>query len=106
MGWKKESFRGSIALNEEKSAGAARRLRGLASNDRGIPRAGMTVKSQDGAEVGVITSGTFSPSLKRGIALALLSPDFAIGDEVIVDVRGRDSSATVIELPMVTSHVR
>jgi aminomethyltransferase len=106
VGWKKESFRGSIALNEEKSAGAARRLRGLASNDRGIPRAGMTVKSQDGAEVGVITSGTFSPSLKKGIALALLSPDFAIGDEVIVDVRGRDSSATIIVLPMVTSHVR
>jgi aminomethyltransferase len=66
----------------------------------------MTVKSQDGVEVGVITSGTFSPSLKKGIALALLSPDFAIGDEVIVDVRGRDSSATIIELPMVTSHVR
>jgi len=106
VGWKKESFRGSLALQSEKSEGPARRLRGLSSNDRGIPRAGMDVKSRDGKSIGFVTSGTFSPSLKKGIALALLAPEFSVGDEVIIDVRGRESVATIVELPMVTSHVR
>ena len=106
VGWKKEDFRGSQALRNEKSAGAHRTLRGLQSTDRGIPRAGMLVKDSEGREIGLITSGTFSPSLKKGIALALIAPTASIGDSVIVDVRGRDSIATVVELPMVPSHVR
>jgi aminomethyltransferase len=106
VGWKKESFRGSQALRLEKESGPARVLRGLQSTDRGIPRAGMDVKSTSGEPVGTITSGTFSPSLKKGIALALLTPEYAIGDSVVVDVRGRESIATIVALPMVESHVR
>jgi aminomethyltransferase len=106
VGWKKEEFRGSQALRAEKESGATRILRGLQSTDRGIPRAGMEVKSSDGAVIGVITSGTFSPSLKKGIALALLKPEYVIGDSVVVDVRGRDSVAEIVALPMVESHVR
>lgn len=106
VGWKKESFRGSQALRLEKESGPARVLRGLQSTDRGIPRAGMDVKSTSGEPIGTITSGTFSPSLKKGIALALLTPEFAIGDTVVVDVRGRESIATIVALPMVESHVR
>jgi len=106
VGWKKRSFRGSVALANEKERGPTRRLRGLAATDRGIPRAGMDVKSRDGQNIGIVTSGTFSPSLKKGIALALLAPEFSIGDEVIIDVRGRQSVATIIDLPMVASHVR
>jgi aminomethyltransferase len=106
VGWKKTSFRGSVALANEKERGPIRRLRGLAATDRGIPRAGMDVKSRDGQNIGIVTSGTFSPSLKKGIALALLAPEFSIGDEVIIDVRGRQSVATIIDLPMVASHVR
>ena len=106
VGWKKEEFRGSQALRAEKESGATRILRGLQSTDRGIPRAGMEVKSSDGAVIGVITSGTFSPSLKKGIALALLKPEYVIGNSVVVDVRGRDSVAEIVALPMVESHVR
>ncbi len=106
VGWKKEVFRGSQALRLEKENGPARVLRGLQSTDRGIPRAGMDVKNSSGESIGVITSGTFSPSLKKGIALALLKPDYAIGDSVVVDVRGRESIATIVALPMVESHVR
>jgi aminomethyltransferase len=106
VGWKKEEFRGSQALRAEKERGATRILRGLQSTDRGIPRAGMEVKSSDGAVIGVITSGTFSPSLKKGIALALLKPEYVIGNSVVVDVRGRDSVAEIVALPMVESHVR
>lgn len=106
VGWKKESFRGSDALRAEKESGPSRILRGLQSTDRGIPRAGMDVKNSSGEVIGAITSGTFSPSLKKGIALALLQPNCVIGDSVVVDVRGRESIATVVALPMVESHVR
>ena len=106
VGWKKESFRGSDALRLEKERGPHRILRGLQSTDRGIPRAGMDVKNSDGHVVGIVTSGTFSPSLKKGIALALVEPTYVVGDSLTVDVRGRDSIATVVALPMVESHVR
>ncbi|MFM6841810.1 MAG: glycine cleavage system aminomethyltransferase GcvT [Candidatus Planktophila sp.] len=106
VGWKKESFRGSDALRSERENGPHRILRGLQATDRGIPRAGMDVKNSDGKVVGIVTSGTFSPSLKKGIALALVEPTYLVGDSLIVDVRGRDSSSTVVALPMVESHVR
>jgi aminomethyltransferase len=91
---------------EERENGPVRVLRGLASTDRGIPRSGMSVKNENGDVIGEVTSGTFSPSLKHGIALALVNPNLNIGDSVIVDVRGRDCIANVVALPMVASHVR
>ena len=66
----------------------------------------MSVKSISGEVIGLVTSGTFSPSLKMGIALALVDPSLSVGDSVIVDVRGRESISTVVALPMVESHVR
>lgn len=72
----------------------------------GIPRAGMIVKDSAGISIGEVTSGTFSPTLKQGIALALLDPSVTLGDTVAIDVRGRASMAEVVALPFVTSHVR
>jgi aminomethyltransferase len=106
IGWKKDAFRGSEVLKAQKEEGKVRTLKALKSNDRGIPRAGMAVKNSAGVEIGIVTSGTFSPSLKVGIALALIEPEYQIGQEVIIDVRGRESSATVSELPFMPSHVR
>jgi aminomethyltransferase len=76
------------------------------SQDRGIPRAGMQVKNSAGELVGEVTSGTFSPTLKKGIALALLSHEVKLGDHLVIDVRGRDCVAEVTKLPLVDSHVR
>jgi aminomethyltransferase len=106
IGWKKESFRGSDVLKSQREAGLVRTLKALKSNDRGIPRAGMAIKNAEGAEIGIVTSGTFSPSLKVGIALALIEPQYAVGDVVTIDVRGRESSATINSLPFMPSHVR
>ena len=106
VGWKKEHFRGDQALRSEKSEGPRRILRGLQSTDRGIPRAGMVIKNESGSEIGTVTSGTFSPTLKKGIALALIDPKIALGENVVIDVRGRDSIAQLVSLPMVQSHVR
>ncbi len=106
IGWEKASFSGSTALREEKAAGVHQRIRALVSQDRGIPRAGMQVKNSSGEVIGVVTSGTFSPTLKKGIALALLSNSIKLSDHVLIDVRGRDCVAEVTKLPLVNSHVR
>jgi aminomethyltransferase len=106
VGWDKPAFSGRDALIAEKTRGATWLLRGLKAQDRGIPRPGMIVKNESGAVLGKTTSGTFSPSLKTGIALALLSRDVVVGDLVMVDVRGRDAVMEVVNPPFVTSHVR
>jgi aminomethyltransferase len=106
VGWKKEGFIGSEILKGQKDGGASRKSFAIKSLDRGIPRAGMSVKNLKGETVGEITSGTFSPSLKIGIGLALLKSDIEIGQTLVIDVRGRDSQCEVVKLPFVTSHVR
>jgi aminomethyltransferase len=104
-GWDKPAFWGRDALLAERAAGAARLLWGLESRDRGIPRAHMDVL-REGQVVGEVTSGTFSPTLRKGIGLALLSRGTSEGDEVTVDVRGRTSTMKVVKPPFVPSHVR
>jgi aminomethyltransferase len=106
IGWEKPTFSGAKALTEQREAKAHTKLRALVSQDRGIPRAGMKIKNSSGEVVGEITSGTFSPTLKKGIALALINPEYKVGDELIVDVRGRDSVSVITKLPLVTSNVR
>jgi aminomethyltransferase len=105
VGWDKPAFWGRDALLAERAAGAARLLWGLESRDRGIPRAHMDVL-REGQVVGEVTSGTFSPTLRKGIGLALLSRGTSEGDEVTVDVRGRTSTMKVVKPPFVPSHVR
>jgi aminomethyltransferase len=102
----KSEFRGKPALEIEKSQGPKRVLRALKSNDRGIPRAGMAVLDSSGKPIGQVTSGTFSPTLKVGIALALVSPEFKTGAEVQIDIRGRLSNASIVKAPFVESRVR
>jgi aminomethyltransferase len=108
VGWKKDAFWGRDALLAEKAAGPARVLRGLEALDRGIPRAHMPVLSGAGEVVGEVTSGTFSPTRRVGIGLALVSADAGIedGDELALDVRGRRSAVRVVRPPFVESHVR
>ncbi len=102
VGWDKPAFVGKDALTAERAAGADRLLRGLVAADRSIPRPGMVVR-REGGDVGVVTSGTFSPTLKVGIGLALLQRGVADGDHVQVDVRGRPGSFVVTKPPFVAS---
>ncbi len=105
VGWDKPRFWGREVLLAERAAGPHRLLRGLESLDRGIPRAHMRVQ-KDGADVGEVTSGTFSPTRRLGIGLAVLERSVGEGDEVSVDVRGRTSTMRVVKPPFVESHVR
>ncbi|WP_018635808.1 glycine cleavage system aminomethyltransferase GcvT [Parafrankia elaeagni] len=106
VGWDKPAFWGRDALLAERAAGPARSLWGLRSNDRGIPRPHMRVNGADGAELGEVTSGTFSPTLRQGIGLALLDRSVTAGDTVTVDVRGRSSAMTVVRPPFVSASPR
>ena len=106
VGWKKNTFAGDGALRAERAAGPARTLRGLKAVGRGIPRTGMFVLDPSGAEIGVVTSGTFSPTLKTGIALALIDTTYADGADVAVQVRSRTEPFTVTKPPFVTPGVR
>ena len=105
LGWvvawdKVGGFRGRDALVAERERGVARRLRGLATEGRRPPRADQVVLI-DGAPVGVVTSGNFSPVLGHGIALAFLPPEVGEGSEVAIDVRGDSVPARVVSTPFV-----
>jgi aminomethyltransferase len=108
VGWGKPAFAGRDALVAQREAGPERRLRGLLALERGIPRPHMAVYRDglDGAVLGEVTSGTFSPTLKQGIALALLDSSVAVGDEVVVDVRGRGARFQVVKPPFVEPSTR
>jgi aminomethyltransferase len=107
IGWKKPAFFGREALLAEKEAGPPRLLRGLRAVGRGVLRPDLDVRDGDAA-VGVTTSGTFSPSLKVGIALALIDVDAGIedGQHVTVDVRGRGLECEVVKPPFVEPKTR
>jgi aminomethyltransferase len=107
IGWRKEAFWGRAALLAEKEAGPRRLLRGLRATGRGVLRPDLTVLDGDAA-VGVTTSGTFSPTLKVGIALALLDTSAGVenGQRVILDVRGRPLECEVVNPPFVEAKTR
>jgi aminomethyltransferase len=111
VGWKKDEFWGRDALVREKAEGPRRILWGLRQIDRAIPRPHMAVyagadAAADEQPIGEVTSGTFSPTLKVGIALALLPPATAEGDVVYLDVRGRRAGFTVVKPPFVQPSTR
>ena len=109
VGWSKPRFWGRDALLAERERGPERVAWGLLALERGVPRAGLDVlAATDGAGaargVGITTSGTFSPTLRQGIGLALLDASVAADDEVLVDVRGRALRCRVVKPPFVPSH--
>jgi aminomethyltransferase len=107
IGWKKDAFFGRDALLAQKEAGPPRLLRGLRAVGRGVLRPDLNVLDGDTA-VGATTSGTFSPTLKIGIALALIDVDAGVqdGQHVTVDVRGRGIECEVVKPPFVEAKTR
>ena len=106
VGWKKDAFWGRDALLKVKEEGPKRRLRGLVAVGRGIPRPGMGVTLVPDVPLGDITSGTFSPTLKKGIGLALIPTMVHPDAELGVDVRGRREIFASVKPPFVQTQVR
>lgn len=95
----KGDFIGRDALLKQKEAGLPRRLVGIEMIDRGIPRSHYPVFA-DGVQIGEVTTGTQSPTLKRNLGLALLDAAYSeIGTEVFVEIRGKQLKAAVIKAP-------
>ncbi len=103
LGWacaEDTGFIGSEAVAEARAAGTAEKLAPFALTERGVPRQGNPVLLA-GEPVGEVTSGTFSPSLERGIGMAYVRAEAAEpGTEVEIDVRGKRRAARVEKRPL------
>jgi aminomethyltransferase len=106
VGWDKPRFWGREVLLAERARRPRRLLRGLVARGRGIPRPGMRVMLLADVPLGVVTSGTFSPTLRTGVGLALIAAQIQEGAEVSVDVRGRREVFEVTRPPFLPSSVR
>jgi len=95
----KADFIGREALIKQKEGGISRKLVGLEMIDKGVPRQGYEVQVE-GKNAGYITSGSFSPTLKKNIALALIEVSHAVpGSRVDVVVRNKALKAEVVKIP-------
>ena len=107
VGWAKPEFHGRDALMAMRENGAPRKRVAVKAIDRGIPRAHMSVYSDPELliRVGEITSGTYSPTLKQGIALALVDTGALENDPkgFYIDVRGKALDCERTSLPFVAS---
>jgi aminomethyltransferase len=109
LGWvvklQKENFFGKESLLKIKEAGVSHQLVGLETKDRGIPRTDYPILDSDGQPLGVVTSGTQSPSLKKAIGVGYVRKEkSAIGTEIFLDVRGRKVAAVIVETPFYKRH--
>lgn len=100
--FEKGEFIGRERLLEQKAAGLKRALIGLRMLEAGVPREGYKL-FKDGREVGFVSSGTFSPLLKVGIAMGYATPELKLGERISVEIRGKPRSAEVVGCPFYDS---
>jgi aminomethyltransferase len=100
IGWDKPAFNGRARLLEQKEHGVERQLVGFELLDAGVARNGHPIIVDEGRQVGVVTSGTRTPSLRKSIGLAYVPRELASpGSELHIDIRGRQARAVVCALP-------
>tara|TARA_B100001248_G_C27399064_1_gene468362 strand:+ start:9182 stop:10249 length:1068 start_codon:yes stop_codon:yes gene_type:complete len=98
----KGDFLGKQKMLQAKQEGTEQTLICLKMQDRGIPREKYAVYTEDEQQVGTVTSGTMSPSLGLGIAIAYVDSKHAkLGDSLWIDIRGRKAKALVVKPPFV-----
>lgn len=106
LGWltrlEKGPFIGKQALERIRSDGPGRRLVAFCMLDRAVPRSGYPILDASGSEVGIVTSGTQSPVLGRGIGMGYVPNDSTftkIGSAIAISVRGRPFAAEIVKPP-------
>lgn len=93
---KAAAFIGQSALRQQREEGTTHKVVGFEVLERGIPRHGYTVLNQDGHPIGEVTSGTQSPTLKKGIGMALIQSDHSeIGTDILIEIRNKTVAAKV-----------
>ncbi len=105
IGWDKPEFAGKGTLQAARAQGAVRKRVALKATGRGIPRAHMDVYSDRELQhkIGEVTSGTFSPTLKEGIALALVEAEHEKLATMFIDVRGKALDCANVALPFISA---
>lgn len=94
------NFIGRDIVEKHKTEGTTRKLVGFEMIDRGIPRQHYPLVNADGEQIGVVTSGTMSPTRKIGIGMGYVKPEYSkLGTEIYIDVRGRKLKAEVVRPP-------
>jgi aminomethyltransferase len=94
-----KEFIGSAALRKKQNSGVKTKLVGLEMTGRGIARHGYKV-FHDGKEIGIVTSGTFSPTLNKAIGLAFIDVNFsALDAEIAIAIRDTMAAAKIVKLP-------
>ena len=95
-----KEFTNSAALKEQKENGTKRRLVGFELIDRGIPRKDYPITDVDGNEIGIVTSGTQSPSLGKAIGMGYVNTESkAVDTEIYISVRKKSLKAKIVSLP-------
>ena len=95
-----KEFTNSAALKAQKEAGVTRKLTGFEMVDRGIPRHGYEIVDADGNVIGVVTSGTQSPTLQKAIGLGYVKTGFAAeGTDIYIKIRDKAIKAVTVKTP-------
>jgi len=98
--FQKPNFIGKEALLKQKEEGIKRKRVGILMIEKGIPRQGFKIYSEENEEIGYLTSGTFSPLLKRGIGMGYIKTKQAQeGNTVKVEIRGKLVKAKIVSFP-------
>lgn len=97
-----KSFTNAAALADQKAAGLQRKLVGFEMSDKGIPRHGYEIKNQEGQLIGVVTSGTQSPSLSKAIGMGYVQVGYSTLDSVVnIQVRDKQLKAKIVKVPFI-----
>ena len=95
-----KEFTNSVALKAEKEQGSKRKLVAFELDERGVPRHGYDIVNETGNIIGIVTSGTMSPSLNKGIGLGYVPTSFSeIGSKIYIQIRKNAIPATIVKLP-------
>jgi aminomethyltransferase len=95
-----KDFVNSKALLEQKEQGVSRRLRAFELETKGIPRQGYDIVDEAGNKIGIVTSGTMSPSLKKGIGMGYVNSSHTkFGSQIYIQIRNKALPAVVVKLP-------
>jgi aminomethyltransferase len=97
-----KDFTNRAHIENQKKTGVTKKLVGLEMVERGIPRHGHIIQDATGKEIGVVTSGTQSPTLNKAIGLGYVATEHAtVGSEVFLNIRDKAVKAVVVKVPFV-----
>ena len=95
-----KNFTNRVELERQKKEGVTRKLCAFGLQEKGIPRHGYEIADAEGNVIGVVTSGTMSPVLKKGIGMGYVKPEFAkAGTDIFIKVRNKNLKAQVVKAP-------